>query len=115
MERIASIRDALKQEPLKWKILTHLFLMTGARGGEILGLKWSDIDFDANRIHICNDIQYTPDRGIYEDVPKTAASNRFVSLPVETMPLLRRYRTWQNAERLSEYCLYRFATLLSFS
>ena len=29
-EQIAAIRDALKQEPLKWETLTHLFLLTGA-------------------------------------------------------------------------------------
>ena len=99
-DQIAAIRDALRQEPLKWETLTHLFLLTGARRGEILGLKWCAVDFDANRIHICNNVQYTPDRGIYEDTPKTAASNRFISLPAETMQLLRRYRAWQSAERL---------------
>ena len=63
-DQIAAIRDALRREPLKWETLTHLFLLTGARRGEILGLKWSAVDFDANRIHICNNVQYTPDRGI---------------------------------------------------
>jgi integrase len=43
---------------------------------------------------------YAPDRGIYEDTPKTAASIRFVTLPKETMDLLRHYRAWQAGERL---------------
>lgn len=38
--------------------------------------------------------------GLYEDTPKTATSDRWVSLPTETMQLLRQYRAWQNAERL---------------
>jgi len=38
-EQVDAIRDALEEEPLKWKTLTHLFLITGARRGEILGLK----------------------------------------------------------------------------
>ena len=99
-EQIAAIRDALKQEPLKWETLMHLFLLTGARRGELLGLKWSAVDFERNRIHICNNILYAPDRGIYEDTPKTATSDRYISLPLETMQLLRSYRAWQNAERL---------------
>ena len=99
-EQVAAIRDTLDAEPLKWKTLTHLLLITGARRGEVLGLKWNAVDFTGNRIHICNNILYSPDIGVYEDTPKTATSDRWVSLPTETMQLLRQYRAWQNAERL---------------
>ena len=99
-EQVAAIREALEQEPIKWKCLVHLFLITGARRGEILGLKWDKVDFEANRIYICNSILYSPDIGIYESTPKTERSKRFIALPVETMQLLRKYRTWQTAERL---------------
>lgn len=99
-EEVAAIRDALETEPFKWKVLVHLFLITGARRGEILGLKWGAVDFAGNRVHICNNILYIPDRGIYEDTPKTATSDRWITLPRETMQLLRQYQAWQNAERL---------------
>ena len=99
-EQVAAIRDALDTESPKWKMLTHLLLITGARRGEILGLKWSAVDFAGNRVHICNNILYSPDVGIYEDTPKTATSDRWVSLPTETMQLLKKYQIWQNAERL---------------
>lgn len=99
-EQVEAIRDALECEPMKWKVLTHLFLITGARRGEVLGLKWSAVDFERNRIHICNSVLYSPDIGIYEDTPKTSTSDRFVSLPDETMQLLRQYRAWQAQERL---------------
>ena len=99
-EEVAAIREALEKEPIKWKTITHLFLITGARRGEILGLKWSAVDFQYNRIHIENSILYSSDRGIYQDTPKTANSIRWISLPVETMQLLRRYQTWQLEERL---------------
>ena len=80
--------------------MTHLLLISGARRGEILGLKWDAVDFDQNRIHICNNILYSAERGIYEDTPKTEKSIRYVTLPVETMRLLKQYRAWQAAERL---------------
>lgn len=99
-EEVAAIRDALEVEPMKWKTMVHLLLITGARRGEVLGLKWPAIDFERNQIHICNNVLYAADRGIYEDTPKTATSDRFVSLPVETMQLLRQYRAWQAEERL---------------
>ena len=107
-EQVAAIRDALETEPLKWKTLTHLFLITGARRGELLGLKWDNVDFTGNKIYICNNILYAPDKGIYEDTPKTDTSKRFITLPAETMQLLRKYRAWQSTERLrlGEYYQY---------
>ena len=99
-EQVAAIRDALEAESPKWRMLTHLLLITGARRGEVLGLKWNAVDFTGNRIHICNNILYSPDVGVYESTPKTATSDHWVSLPTETMQLLRQYRAWQNAERL---------------
>ena len=104
-EQVAAIRDALEMEPIKWRTITHLFLITGARRGEILGLKWDKVDFEANRIHICNSVLYAADIGIYESTPKTATSNRYVTLPPETMQLLRQYRAWQREER---FCLGKY-------
>ena len=97
---VESIRDALEKEPMKWKVLTHLFLITGARRGEILGLKWSAVDWKGNRVHIVNSILYSVDRGIYEDTPKTETSVRWVTLPGETMALLRSWRMQQDGDRL---------------
>ena len=37
---------------------------------------------------------------IYADTPKTSTSDRYITLPAETMQLLRTYRAWQNTERL---------------
>lgn len=99
-EQVAAIREALEREPMKWKTLVHLLLITGARRGEVLGLKWDKVDFEGNRIYICNSVLYSPDVGIYESTPKTERSRRYVTLPPGTMQLLRRYRAWQAEERL---------------
>ncbi len=108
-EQVEAIRDALEDEPIRWKTLVHLLLITGARRGEILGLKWENVDFKNNRIRICNNILYAVDRGVYEDSPKTDTSNRLVSLPLETMQLLQEYRAWQYGERLrlGKYFVYK--------
>ena len=45
-EQVAAIREALEQEPIKWKTLVHLLLITGARRGESLGLQWDKGDFN---------------------------------------------------------------------
>ena len=99
-EQVAAIRDALELEPIKWKTLVHLLLITGARRGEILGLKWDNVDFAGNRIYICNSVLYSADVGIYETTPKTERSKRYITLPVESMQLLREYRVWQIERRL---------------
>ncbi len=98
--QIAAIQDALKQEPIKWHTLVHLLMITGARRGEILGLKWDKVDFERNQIYICNNIGYSPDIGVFEGTPKTEKSKRYVALPAETMQLLKKYRAWQAQERL---------------
>lgn len=98
-EQIAAIREALEHEPLKWKTLVHLLLITGARRGEVLGLKWDNVDFENNRVYICNSVLYSADVGVYESTPKTEKSKRYIYLPRETMELLREYRAWQSTER----------------
>ncbi|MCL1882160.1 MAG: tyrosine-type recombinase/integrase [Defluviitaleaceae bacterium] len=92
-EEVASIRDALEREPLKWKMLTHLLLITGCRRGEIAGLSWDRIDWDNRQIKIDRASLYSRTIGIYEDTTKTSTT-RFIKLPMETMALLREYRLW---------------------
>ncbi len=99
-ETVAAIREALESETIKWKTLVHLLLITGARRGEILGLKWKSVDFKNNKLHICNSILYEPDIGVYEDTPKTQTSNRYIAVPAETIELLRQYKVWQAREQL---------------
>lgn len=51
-EQVTAIRDALENESIKWRIITHMFLITGARREEILGLKWNAVDLQGNRVYI---------------------------------------------------------------
>lgn len=48
----------------------------GLRRGEILGLKWTDIDFSANTIHIQRTATFYKDTGIRFSDPKSQTSNR---------------------------------------
>ena len=84
----------------KFEYLYLVTLFTGMREGEVLGLTWDCIDFKGFRVYVCNNILYTPERGVYEDTPKTERSKRYISLPAETMRMLKRYQTWQFSERL---------------
>ena len=96
-EQIIAIEEASLKEPINRRVLIHLLLITGARRGELLGLKWCNVDFENNRIYICNNILYSPDIGVYESTPKTKNSKRYISLPIETMQLLTEYKSWQDS------------------
>lgn len=98
-EQIAEILDKLEEEPIKWRTITHLLLVTGCRRGEIAGSKWSKVDWDAGTIRIDSTLLYTPDRGIYENGTKTE-DTRFIKLPGETTALLKQYRQWHLELRL---------------
>lgn len=92
-DEIMRILDALEREPLKWRTIVHLLIVTGCRRGEIMGLKWEKVDFENRKLKIDTTILYAPDRGIYESETKTGET-RQISIPVETISLLREYRRW---------------------
>lgn len=96
---LIAIRDAAEQEPIKWKMIIHLLMITGCRRGEIVGLKWDKVNWDDSSIKIDTTLLYTPERGVYESDTKTGAA-RTIKLPQETMMLLKEYRLWQLETRL---------------
>lgn len=59
-------------------LLLLLLYYTGARRGEVLGLQWRDIDFDARKIRICRDIDFKAG-GKIGDL-KTESSEREIPL-----------------------------------
>ncbi|MEG1564421.1 MAG: site-specific integrase [Bacteroides sp.] len=99
IDDILRIRTALEQEPIRWRLATHLLLITGCRRGEVMGLQWSRVDFQNSQIKIDTTLLYSPNRGIYEDSTKTSTV-RFIKLPAETMELLRDYRRWYTELKL---------------
>lgn len=51
-EEIKKMFEALKTEPEPFKTMVYISFYTGARRGEVLALRWKDIDFENNIIHI---------------------------------------------------------------
>ena len=97
-EELLKIQEALQEEPIKWRALVTVLMMSGCRRGELLGLKWDKVDFAQNTILIDNNVLYVSGVGIYEDTPKTAKSRRLIALPPDTMDLLQEYKAWQEGE-----------------
>lgn len=91
LEEVLAIRVALHKQPLKWQAIVSLLIDTGARRAEILGLKWGDIYFENNQIHIQRDLLYTSERGIFEDTTKTK-EKRIVNIAPEITDLIKAYK-----------------------
>lgn len=98
--QMCNILAALEREPLKWQVLTHLLMITGARRGEIAGLKWEKLDFEKRRLKIDSALLNSAQIGIYETTTKTG-NKRYIPLPDETFALLKRYRIAQKELQLA--------------
>lgn len=93
-ETISEILKALEAEPLKWQLITHMLLVTGCRRGEIMGLKWDKVDFKTNRVKIDRELIISKSKGVHESTTKTN-DIRYLTLPTETMALLRKHKREQ--------------------
>jgi integrase len=79
--------------------LVVLAALTGMRLGEILALKWPDIDFDCRECQVVRSLQQT-DAGLSFKTPKTRPSRRTILLPEMAVTALKAHRAQQNEERL---------------
>jgi len=78
--------------------LWRLAATTGMRRGELLGLRWSDVDLDAARLSVRQTLTAIGHRLAYGE-PKTARGRRNVALDPETVAELRTWRERQYGER----------------
>ena len=82
-----------------------LALGTGLRLGELLGLKWSDIDFNTGTLSVNRSLSRVKNQstGVYEvieQIPKTKNSIRTVPIPKSILFKLREYKIYQNKQKL---------------
>jgi integrase len=90
----------LPETPVKYRAFFQLALFGGFRRGEILGLEWSDIDFDTGVIHIRRTVHYSKELGYYDTEPKSKKSVRALTLPENVIFTLKQLRNDQNSQRL---------------
>ena len=69
------------------------------RRGELLGLRWQDVDFDAGTLTIGQTLQRLVGTGITFAPPKTPTSKRTVALTDSVLAVLRHHQRRQNRER----------------
>lgn len=91
-EGMARLLAATEGHPLYMPVL--LAVTTGMRRGEILALRWQDVDMAAGKLSVRQAVQKTRD-GVSYKQPKTQKSRRVITLPSLLVEALRHHWTAQ--------------------
>lgn len=100
------------EKSLNGNRLKALFLLdigTGLRQGELLALKWDDIDIDKMELHVKSSLKKvsiieSDDVRSYktiEQTPKSQSSIRTVPIPSTLIPILKKHKLQQEKEKLA--------------
>jgi integrase len=92
--------------------LIYLDLYTGLRRGELLALKWKDIDFDNLRLHIRRSTEVirgteNSEGTIKYNKPKTESSIRTVDFDTDTAEVLMGYKNYMEGYNKAENLVFR--------
>lgn len=102
LEQIQTLLSVI--EGHRSEALFKLALATGMRRGEILGLKWQDIDFEKGSLQVRRVLSRIPTKlpgkGYTEAEPKTQKSRRTIIIASFALQALKKHRLRQAEERL---------------
>lgn len=79
--------------------LYELALGLGLRQGELLGLRWSNVDLDKGLLRVAEQMQRLRSRETVKVMPKTPRSERELPLSADLVEKLRAHRANQDEER----------------
>ncbi len=100
MVTLLGILDQLPLKFLKYRVMVDLALATGLCRGELMGLEWKDIDIDNCTLEVRQASQYLPGKGCFVKDPKNESSKRLISVPVNSIALLKKWKAQQSKKRL---------------
>lgn len=78
-----------------------LAVSCGLRRGELLGLRWQDVDLDTGKLSVRQALEQTKE-GIKAKRPKTKKSERLISMPAFAVAVLKTHKAEQNARKLEQ-------------
>jgi hypothetical protein len=95
MRRFLAVAEADGYSPV-WLLALH----TGMRRGELLGLRWTDVDLTKGVLHVRQAVT-VHHHAAYISEPKTASGRRTIALDAPCVAALWEHRARQNARRLA--------------
>jgi len=96
-EQARALIHAAKDD--RYGALYVVAVTSGMRQGELLGLRWRDVDLTAGTVHVRTTLQRAGDSLAFVE-PKTSHSRRQVLLTELAVSAMRRHRVAQTSERL---------------
>ncbi len=96
LEEVQELMKALDTEPIHIRAMVEVAIFTGMRRGEIVGLKWSDIDFEHQKISVKRSIYKPKKQKSLEKDPKSQSSIRTIAIPEHLCKTLMQYRMHQD-------------------
>ncbi|TCS80341.1 site-specific integrase [Tepidibacillus fermentans] len=96
-QEISKLLETAKDSPFFPIIFTAIY--TGMRRGEILGLRWRDINFHNRVISVRQTLQAVKGKGLIFKEPKNG-KERTVSIPDSLIDLLKKQKIKQNENKL---------------
>jgi integrase len=81
------------------EVVLMMAVITGMRKGEILALRWSNVDFERRVLRVLHTVDYIPPYGYVENEPKTRAGKRTIDLPDFFLEMLKQHRLRQEERR----------------
>jgi integrase len=97
--QVAAVMAAAASDDLE--ALWRLAVFSGMRRGEILGLRWADVDLEGGELAVRRTLSRGATSRLEVGEPKTAAGRRRVSLSPSVVESLRRHRVRQLEQRLA--------------
>jgi len=99
------IRKLIRTARPDFRPIIQIAVWTGVRRGELLALRWREVDLEGSRIRVTGSLQRARDRDtgattLVRTEPKSAESWRSVALPPSAITTLRQLRTQQGERRL---------------
>ena len=83
----------------RFEVLITMAVVTGMRRGELLSLRWSDIDFQRSILQVLHTVDRFTGYGYVEGEPKSAAGVRSIRLPGFLMEMLKQHQVQQMAQK----------------
>ena len=84
-----------RQIPFQWRVYFDLAITGAFRRGELVAIRWSDIDWKEQTLSIRRAFAKTKANGQVLKYPKTEAGIRTITLPESSMNLLREWYTME--------------------